>query len=270
MNVPIVVSVAGSDPSGGAGIQADLKTFAALHTYGAAVLTALTAQNTRGVSDVFPVPAAFVAAQLRDVLEDLDVRAVKTGMLGSPDVVDALVDTLAAYPDIPVVVDPVMVATSGDRLVPAATVEAIRERLVPIATVLTPNLPESATLLGWSDIPPERMREAGTALRRLGSTTVVVKGGHGTGPDATDVVVGPDQITELPAPRIDTVNTHGTGCTFSSAIAARLAHGATVGDAVRTAKDYITAALEAGKDQRIGHGHGPVHHFYALWEAAHD
>lgn len=267
MTAPIVVSVAGSDPSGGAGIQADLKTFAALRTYGAAVLTALTAQNTRGVSDVLPVPGEFVAAQLREVLDDLDVRAIKTGMLGGPDVVAAVVDTVAEHPGIPVVVDPVMVATSGDRLVSDETVDAIRRRLVPIATVLTPNLPEAATLLDWADVPPERMSEAGAELRRLGATAVVVKGGHGTGPTATDVLVEADGVTTLPAPRIDTVNTHGTGCTFSSAIAAGLARGQTVAEAVGVAKEYLTAAIEAGKDQRIGHGHGPVHHFYALWGA---
>jgi hydroxymethylpyrimidine/phosphomethylpyrimidine kinase len=264
---PTVLSVAGSDPSGGAGIQADLKTFSALGVYGAAAITALTAQNTRGVTGVMPVPGPFVADQLEALFTDLDVRAMKTGMLGGPDVVDAVVDAVRRHRIGNVVVDPVMVATSGDRLVDDETVAAIRERLLPIAAVITPNLPEAATLLGWDSVPVDAMAKAGEELRGLGPGAVLVKAGHAEGAEAVDVLVNADGVREYRAPRIKTRNTHGTGCTLSSAIAARLAHGAGLREAVEVAKKYVTGALAAADTMRVGHGNGPVHHFHAWWEA---
>ncbi|WP_129667368.1 bifunctional hydroxymethylpyrimidine kinase/phosphomethylpyrimidine kinase [Phytoactinopolyspora endophytica] len=264
--VPTVLSVAGSDPSGGAGIQADLKTFSALGAYGTAALTALTAQNTRGVSGVMPVSGEFVTQQLAALFEDLDVRAVKTGMLGDPDVVEAVADAVTRYSVRNLVVDPVMVATSGDRLVSDETVTAIRERLLPLATVITPNLPETATLLGWAEVSEERMAEAGELLRERGTAAAVVKGGHGSGPDAVDVLVDVDGVHELRAPRVATKNTHGTGCTFSSAIAVGLAQGKPLLDAVTDAKRYLTDALRAADTLSVGSGYGPVHHFHALWD----
>jgi hydroxymethylpyrimidine/phosphomethylpyrimidine kinase len=263
--IPTVLSVAGSDPSGGAGIQADLKTFSALGAYGAAALTALTAQNTRGVTGVLPVPGDFVEQQLTALFEDLDVRAVKTGMLGSPDVVDAVVETVKRYRIRKLVVDPVMVATSGDRLVSDETVAAIREQLLPLATVITPNLPETAALLGWDHVRPEQMAEAGALLRGLGASAVVVKGGHHEGPEAIDVLVDAEGAHELRGERIPTKNTHGTGCTFAAAIAVGLATGRPLIDAVADAKAYLTEALRAADSLHVGGGFGPVHHFHGLW-----
>ncbi|NED97966.1 bifunctional hydroxymethylpyrimidine kinase/phosphomethylpyrimidine kinase [Phytoactinopolyspora alkaliphila] len=263
--IPTVLSVAGSDPSGGAGIQADLKTFSALGAYGAAVLTALTAQNTRGVTGVVPVSGEFVEKQLTTLFEDLDVHSVKTGMLGSPEVVDAVVKTVMRYRIRRLVVDPVMVATSGDRLVSEETAAAIRDRLLPLAAVITPNLPETAALLGWSDIQPEQMAEAGAMLRDLGASAVVVKGGHHEGPEAIDVLVDAEGAHELRGDRVPTKNTHGTGCTFASAIAVGLANGKPLIDAVADAKAYLTEALRAADSLHVGSGYGPVHHFHALW-----
>lgn len=264
---PTVLSVAGSDPSGGAGIQADLKTFSALGAYGAAAITALTAQNTRGVTGVMPVPGHFVAAQLEALFTDLDVHAVKTGMLGGPDVVDAVVDAVRRHRVGNVVVDPVMVATSGDRLVDDETVAAVRERLLPVATLITPNLPEAATLLGWDSVTAGTMTKAADALRGLGPQAALVKGGHADSAEAIDVLADADGIREYRAPRVETRNTHGTGCTLSSAIAARLAHGAELRTAVDDAKKYVSAALAAADSLQIGQGSGPVHHFHAWWEA---
>ncbi len=261
-----VLSVAGSDPSGGAGIQADLKTFSALGAYGAAAITALTAQNTRGVTGVFPVPASFVTDQLDALFTDLDIRAVKTGMLGGPDVVGAVAAAIERYRVSNLVIDPVMVATSGDRLVSDETVEAIRDRLAPLATIITPNLPEAAALLGWDAVLPETATKAAEELRSLGTHAVLVKGGHGDGPDAVDVLADPDGTREYRAPRVHTRNTHGTGCTLSSAIAARLAQGAPLREAVAVAKRYVTGALRAADSLRVGHGAGPVHHFHSWWE----
>jgi hydroxymethylpyrimidine/phosphomethylpyrimidine kinase len=261
-----VLSVAGSDPSGGAGIQADLKTFSALGAYGAAAITALTAQNTRGVTGVLPVPAKFVTDQLDALFTDLDVRAVKTGMLGDPDVVDAVAAAIKRYRVPNLVVDPVMVATSGDRLVSDDTVAAIRDRLVPLATVITPNLPEAAALLGWDAVTPDTATKAAEELRSLGANAALVKGGHGQGDEAVDVLADPDGTHDYRAPRVRTRNTHGTGCTLSSAIAARLAQGASLREAVGVAKRYVTGALRAADSLRVGHGAGPVHHFYSWWE----
>jgi hydroxymethylpyrimidine/phosphomethylpyrimidine kinase len=260
---PTALSIAGSDPSGGAGIQADLKTFITLGVYGAAALTALTAQNTLGVTGVHPVPAEFVAAQLDAVLSDLDVRAVKTGMLWSADVVAAVVDAIRRYGVPAVVVDPVMVATSGDRLVDQGTVDAIRDKLLPVATVVTPNLPEAAALVD-APVPKDEdsMSEVGSAIRELGAAAALVKGGHLRGDQATDVLVDSRGVLRLPAPRVPTNNTHGTGCTLSSAIAARMALGDDLRSAVVEAKAYLTSAIAAAVDLEVGAGHGPVHHFF--------
>lgn len=263
-----VLSVAGSDPSGGAGIQADLKTFSALGAYGAAAITALTAQNTRGVTGVFPVPGTFVADQLEALFTDLDVRAVKTGMLGGPDVVEAVAASVAEHGITNLVVDPVMVAASGDRLVGDDTVAAIRDRLLPVATLVTPNLPEAAALLGWDSVTPETMAKAADGIRALGAGAALVKAGHADGPQAVDVLSDAEGIEHYRAPRVETRNTHGTGCTLSSAIAARLAQGAPLRDAVDVGKRYVTAALQAADTLRIGHGTGPVHHFHSWWEAS--
>jgi hydroxymethylpyrimidine/phosphomethylpyrimidine kinase len=264
---PVVLSVAGSDPSGGAGIQADLKTFSALGTYGAAAITALTAQNTCGVSGVLPIPASFVTDQLDALFTDLDIRAVKTGMLGGPEVVEAVAGAVSRYRVKNLVVDPVMVAASGDRLVSDETVAAIRDRLLPVATLVTPNLPEAATLLGWDEVTSSTMTKAAESLLALGPAAALVKAGHAEGPEAVDVLADAEGIREYRAPRIDTRNTHGTGCTLASAIAARLAHGAQLRDAVDIAKRYLTGALRAADSLRVGHGRGPVHHFHSWWEA---
>jgi hydroxymethylpyrimidine/phosphomethylpyrimidine kinase len=263
-----VLSVAGSDPSGGAGIQADLKTFSALGAYGAAAITALTAQNTCGVTGVFPVPAKFVSEQLEALFTDLDVRAVKTGMLGEPDVVEAVAAAITRYRVPNLVVDPVMVATSGDRLVSDETVAAIRDRLAPLATIITPNLPEAAALLGWDAVTPDTATKAAEELRSLGANAALVKGGHGGGDEAVDVLADRDGTHDYRAPRVRTRNTHGTGCTLSSAIAARLAQGASLREAVDVAKRYLTGALRGADSLRVGHGAGPVHHFYSWWEPA--
>lgn len=261
------LTIAGSDSGGGAGIQADLKTFSALGAYGAAAITALTAQNTRGVSGVFPIPGEFVTEQLDALFTDLDVRAVKTGMLGGPDVVDAVAGAVARYGVRHLVVDPVMVAASGDRLVSDETIAAVHDRLVPLATLVTPNLPEAAALAGWDEVTADTMAKAGEAMRALGAGAALVKGGHVDGDEAVDVLVDADGTAEYRAPRVRTRNNHGTGCTLASAIAARLAHGASLREAVDVGKRYVTAALQAADTLAVGKGSGPVHHFYAWWEA---
>jgi len=268
---PIALTIAGSDSGGGAGIQADLKSFSALGVFGASVITAITAQNTRTVAAVEPVSPAMIAAQIDTVFGDLDVRAVKIGMLGGPDVItvvaDRLTALLAANP-IPVVLDPVMVAKSGDPLLPDEAVSALRERLIPLATVLTPNLPEAARLLGRAPAQtPDEMWAQGKALCALGATHVLMKGGHASGETCTDLLIGAEPLT-LTAPRQHTANTHGTGCSLSSAIAAGLAQGMTVPDAADRAHGWLQGAIAAADELAVGLGHGPVHHFHALWRQA--
>ena len=263
----IALTIAGSDSGGGAGIQADLKTFSALGVYGASVITALTAQNTKGVQAIHDVPAAFVAAQIDSVFSDLEVGAVKIGMLSRPDVIDAVADGLARHAQgIPVVLDPVMVATSGDRLITGEAVAVLRERLLPRADLLTPNLPEAAVLLGEEGTDEAGAADRARRLLALGARAVLVKGGHGTGPGSVDhLVMGEGAARRLAATRVATRNTHGTGCTLSAAIAANLALGRSLEEAVAGAKDYLTAALAAADGLSIGTGHGPVHHFHAVW-----
>jgi hydroxymethylpyrimidine/phosphomethylpyrimidine kinase len=263
---PIAVTIAGSDSSGGAGIQADLKTFAALGVYGASVIAALTAQNTRGVTGIHDVPPEFIEAQIDAVFSDLKVGAVKIGMLSNAATIAAVAAGLERHKASNIVLDPVMVATSGDRLLKPDAVEALRRLLIPKALVLTPNLPEAAALLDTEIAEDETvMRHQAHRLLKLGARAVLIKGGHDTGPESIDLLVEPQTTTRLSAERIATRNTHGTGCTLSSAIAAGLANGLSLTDAVRGAKSYITAAIAAADKLSIGSGHGPVHHFHRHW-----
>ena len=264
-SVPIALTIAGSDSSGGAGIQADLKTFTALGVYGASVLTALTAQNTRGVDDVLAVPPAFVTAQLNSVLTDLEVGAAKTGMLANAGIILAVAEALETHPDIPLICDPVMVATSGDVLLEPEAIDALKARLIPRAALITPNIPEAARLLGHGEAGDlDEMARQAEELRGLGCGAVLLKGGHGSGETAVDLLVHSGGVVKLEAPRIATRNTHGTGCTLAAAIAALMAAGAPLEQAVRRAKMYVWRALEAGADLRIGHGSGPVDHLFAI------
>jgi hydroxymethylpyrimidine/phosphomethylpyrimidine kinase len=264
MNPPVALTIAGSDSSGGAGIQADLKTFAALGVYGTSAITALTAQNTRGVRGVHAVPASFVVAQVNAVLDDLTVTAVKTGMLATADIVRAVADLAAAALLPNLIVDPVMVASSGDRLLDARAERLYVDALLPHAFVLTPNLREAEVLLAAPIRSLAQQRNAARALGALGPSTVVVKGGHpvaDSAEDAVDIVWDGTSTYELRAPRVDTPNNHGTGCTFSAAVAAALARGAAVHDALKAAKAYVSRGVAGGATWRLGQGHGPLDHF---------
>lgn len=264
----IALTIAGSDSSGGAGIQADLKSFSALGVYGASVITALTAQNTRGVKSIEAVSPAMIADQIDAVFDDLDVSAVKIGMVGGVDAIMTVASTLRrrlAQRQFPVVLDPVMIAKSGDVLLPYDAVAAMRCELLPLATVLTPNLPEAAALLGCDIARDARdTRAQAHQLRALGPCHLLMKGGHADGEICTDLLLGEIETT-FSAPRIHTRNTHGTGCSLSSAIAAGLAQGMPVVDATRQAHGWLHRAIVAADELRIGSGHGPVHHFHALW-----
>lgn len=265
MALPVALTIAGSDSSGGAGIQADLKTFAAFGVYGASAITALTAQNTRGVRGIHPVPPAFVTAQIDAVFDDLDVKAVKIGMLAKRATIEALAASLSRWKPGLIVLDPVMVATSGDRLLSTDAVSVLRERLIPKATLITPNLPEAAALLGEAVASDEAtIRSQGKKLLAAGAQAVLIKGGHGQGAESIDYLLIGSSVIALPAPRIATVNTHGTGCSLSSAIAAGLAKGEALEQAVRAAKTWISAAIAAADGLGIGHGHGPIHHFHGF------
>ncbi len=266
MTIPIALTIAGSDSSGGAGIQADLKSFAAFGVYGASVITALTAQNTRGVSGIHPVPADFVTAQIDAVFADLDVKAVKIGMVAQPASIDAIAAGLTRWSPKHVVLDPVMVATSGDRLLAAEAVEALRTKLIPLASLITPNLPEAAALLDDAMAATEQAIESqGRRLLETGCRAVLIKGGHGQGAESIDYLFSADGVTALRAPRIATKNTHGTGCSLSSAIAAGLAKGDDLVSAVRSAKAWVSAAIVAADRLGVGRGHGPIHHFHKFY-----
>ncbi|HZD62614.1 MAG TPA: bifunctional hydroxymethylpyrimidine kinase/phosphomethylpyrimidine kinase [Xanthobacteraceae bacterium] len=263
---PIAVTLAGSDSGGGAGVQADLKTFSALGVYGATVITALTAQNTRGVTAIHDVPAEFVAAQIDAVFSDLDVSAVKIGMVSQRGVIETIAAGLARWRQSQVVLDPVMIATSGDKLLAPDAIDVLKRVLMPRALVVTPNLPEAAALLDAPVADTETaMRAQGERLLALGARAVLLKGGHADGAESVDLLIEPTAFTRLAADRIATANTHGTGCTLSSAIAAGLAKGLPLAEAVRAAKTYVTEALAAASRIKIGSGHGPVHHFHAWW-----
>jgi hydroxymethylpyrimidine/phosphomethylpyrimidine kinase len=265
MTIPIALTIAGSDSSGGAGVQADLKTFAAFGIYGASVITALTAQNTQGVAGIHQVPADFVTAQMNAVFGDLDVKAVKIGMVAQRAVIEAIEAGLQRWSPKHVVLDPVMVATSGDRLLVPDAIEALRLRLIPRAALITPNLPEAAALLDEQVASSETQIESqGKRLLAMGASAVLIKGGHGTGEKSIDYLFLHAGVIALAAPRIATKNTHGTGCSLSSAIAAGLAKGEDLETAVRNAKAWVTAAIAAADRLSVGHGHGPVHHFHAF------
>ena len=259
---PIAVTIAGSDSSGGAGIQADLKTFAALGVYGACAIAALTAQNTKGVTAIHDVPADFIAQQIDAVFSDLDVGAVKLGMLSRAVAIRTVADSLDRHKARNIVLDPVMVATSGDRLLAEDAIIALRNELIPMALVITPNLPEAAALTGASIARNEREMEAqAREILALGARNVLIKGGHAEGADSIDLLVGEGAVMRLSAKRIATNNTHGSGCTLSSALAAELAKGHDLIAAVQEAKAYVTAAIAAADRLKIGHGHGPLNHF---------
>lgn len=265
MGIFTALTIAGSDSSGGAGIQADLKTFSALGVYGASVVTAVTAQNTCAVVGVESISPAFVAAQINAVLSDIEVHAVKIGMLEVPEVVEAVARELTGC-NAPIVLDPVMVAKSGDVLLHDDAIAVLVQRLLPRANLLTPNLPEAARLLGVGLARTSAAVVAqGRALIDLGVRAVLMKGGHATGELCTDFLITPEGVITLSAPRIDTRNTHGTGCSLSSAVAAGLARGLPLEDAVRRAHDWLQGAIRAADELDIGHGHGPVHHFHESW-----
>lgn len=262
---PAALTIAGSDSSGGAGIQADLKTFAALRVYGASAITALTAQNTTGVQGVQVVPSSFVTQQIESCLTDLDVRAAKTGMLATTDIVAAVAEAMTDAPDITLVVDPVMIATSGDPLLTPDAIATYKTRLIPRADLITPNLHEAARLL---DAPVAKSLDEATdqakALLKLGCRSVLVKGGHGIGADATDVFADATGTRLFTAERVATNNTHGTGCTLSAAITAHLVRGDGLLEAIAAAKIYLTEALRSGATRPVGSGHGPVDHLVRM------
>jgi hydroxymethylpyrimidine/phosphomethylpyrimidine kinase len=259
--VKVALTIAGSDSGGGAGIQADLKTFAAHGLHGTSAITAVTAQNSVAVAAYVALEPKMVIAQIEAVASDMAVAAVKTGMLANRDIVAAVAEAVARLQIPHLVVDPVMVAKSGDRLLDASAEHAYRERLFPMAEVVTPNLPEAEALLGHPVRTLEEMKQAARELRSLGPRVVVVKGGHLSG-DPTDVFFDGERLEEIRAPRVETRNTHGTGCTFSAAIAARLALGDDLLTAVKGAKAYLTEAIR--RSYSVGAGHGPVDHLYTL------
>ena len=260
------LSIAGSDPSGGAGIQADLKSFAANHVYGMSVVTALTAQNTRGVTGIHLAPITFITAQIDAIFDDIRVDAVKIGMAATAETAIAIATALRGKPISNIVLDPVMVAKGGAPLLEPDAVDAVRRHLLPLATVLTPNLPEAATLLGQSEAQSrDAMKAQGLALLAYGPQAVFIKGGHFSAGGCPDLLVTATSCEWFEAERIDTLNTHGTGCSLSSALAAGLANGKSVEAAAYQAKAYVTGAIAAASQLDVGSGHGPLHHFHALW-----
>lgn len=266
MTARIAVTVAGSDSGGGAGIQADLKAFSANGVYGASVITALTAQNTIGVQAIHDIPPAFIAAQIDSVFSDLRVDAVKIGMLSQVPVIETVAAGLKRHAARTVVLDPVMVATSGDRLLSEGAADSLKRLLFPLATVITPNLHEAAALLDAPlAISEDGMLDQARRLLALGPAAVLIKGGHGDGPEAVDLLLTAGGISRFAVPRTPTANTHGTGCTLSAAIAAGLAKGLALTESVAAAKRYVSAAITAADRLGVGHGHGPTHHFHAWW-----
>lgn len=263
MKIPKAMTIAGSDSGGGAGIQADLKTFAALGVYGASTLTAITAQNTVAVTAVHEIPTDVITAQIDAVLTDIGADAVKTGMLSSSDIIECVCEALEVHGVQRLVVDPVMIAKSGDALLREDAIGSLRTRLLPLAMVVTPNIPETEALTETTIVSDADVRRAAEAIVGMGARSVVVKGGHREGP-ATDLFYDGKEFKEFTAPRFDTVNTHGTGCTFASAVAAGLARGMVVTDAVALAKDYVTEGIRHSFS--IGQGHGPLNHFYRFWK----
>ena len=263
MKIPKAMTIAGSDSGGGAGVQADLKTFAALGVYGASTLTAITAQNTVAVTTVHDIPTDVITAQIDAVLTDIGADAVKTGMLSSSDIIECVCEALEVHGVQRLVVDPVMIAKSGDALLREDAIGSLRTRLLPLAMVVTPNIPEAEALTETTIVSDADVRRAAEAIVGMGARSVVVKGGHREGP-ATDLFYDGKEFKEFTAPRFDTVNTHGTGCTFASAVAAGLARGMVLTDAVALAKDYVTEGIRHSFS--IGQGHGPLNHFYKFWK----
>ena len=254
------LTIAGSDSGGGAGIQADLKSFSARGVFGASAITAITAQNTVGVTAIHPIPTDVVAAQISAVLDDIGADAVKIGMLASADIIHAVADALEGYGG-PIVLDPVMVSKSGDALLAEEAVAALRDRLIPRATVLTPNLPEAARL---TEKPVAAIAEQASLLRGMGARAVIMKGGHGTGETCCDRLFA-ETAMDCESPRIDTRNTHGTGCSFSAALAAEMAKGESLETAFATSHAWLHRAIVAASDEQLGAGHGPVRHFVDFW-----
>lgn len=272
-SIPNILSIAGVDPSGGAGVLADVKAISALGGFACAVVTALTAQNTRAVTGVLPTTPEFVGEQLDTLLGDVRIAATKIGMVGRAAVIAKVAERLTHWSLAPIVLDPVMVAKSGDALLDRSATGALREALLPLATILTPNLPEAGVLLEAR--PVETVREMYRAAERLrslmrddGVRWVYLKGGHLPGDEATDLLHDGDRMIELKSARVATRNTHGTGCTLSAALAALLPQSSDVPAAARRAKDYLTQALQHADELSVGEGHGPVHHFHALWKGA--
>lgn len=268
--IPNTLTIAGMDPSGGAGILADVKAMSALGAYACAVVAALTAQNTQAVTDISPVNPQFVRAQIDTLFADVEIHAAKIGMLGQTGVIEVVADRLGHHRPAHLVLDPVMVAKSGDLLLEQKAVGALREQLLPLATVITPNLPEAGVLLEMRAVETVReMRRVAERLRNLmthsGHRWVLLKGGHLPGNDTIDILHDGDQMIELPGHRIQTRNTHGTGCTLSAALAALLPQMDSVVDATKEAKKYLVAAIAHADALKVGHGHGPVHHFHKLW-----
>lgn len=262
---PVAITIAGSDSSGGAGVQADLKTFTALGVYGASAITALTAQNTTGVSAIHEVPPEFVSAQIRAVTDDLDVRAAKIGMLANVEVVKAVAAALQDLAPAPIVLDPVMVATSGDPLLSPDAVAVLRNDLMPKATLVTPNLDEAALLLDCDRATSnDEARDQAQRLHAMGASAVLLKGGHGQDDQATDFLVNDHGVQSYSRPRLPTANTHGTGCTLSAAIAAYLARGLDLEGAIVLAKDYVWNGLKSAQHHRLGRGSGPLDHMHAI------
>lgn len=263
-----VLAIAGSDPSGGAGLQADLKTISALGCYAMTAVVAVVDENTVGVTGVHPIPEEFVAGQIRSCLDDIGADAIKIGMLHSSELIRTVKNTLRTYDIANIVLDPVMVATSGDPLLQTEAIATLRDELVPFARVITPNIPEAEILLGREIGADEDFGDIARELSQRGRVSVMLKAGHRVDEVLTDVFYNAetDRVLELASPRIDTANTHGTGCTLSSAIAAELAKGLDLDDAVAAAKAYISKAIAAGATYKIGKGHGPVHHFHRWWK----
>ena len=264
--IPNVLSIAGSDPSGGAGIQADIKAISANGAFAMAATTALTAQNTQGVTGIHLVPPAFVQDQVAAIFEDIRVDAVKIGMIANADIAEAVAAFLQKHIGMPIVLDPVMIAKGGAPLLQPDAVITLRDRLLPLAMLLTPNLPEAAHLLGTAAaVTRGEMAAQGAALRALGPSAVLMKGGHLDGPDSPDCLVTEQGVTWFEAKRTQTANTHGTGCTLSSALAAQLAKGLTLPQAAATAKAYVATAIANAHTLSVGSGHGPIHHFATLF-----
>ena len=261
-----VLSIAGSDPSGGAGIQADLKVFSAMKVYGMAVITALTAQNTTGVSKVMALDGEFVAEQIRMVFTDVDVHAVKIGMIANADIASSIAETLSAVCSVPVILDPVMIAKGGSNLLAPDAVETLRGKLVPIAEIITPNLPEAAELLNCDEATSiDEMMNQANMLLALGPKTVYLKGGHLRGSNSPDILMTADYVETLDGIRINTKNTHGTGCSLSAALAACRGRNIEMIKAAKESKQFISQAIALSDRMNVGRGHGPIHHFHGLW-----